>query len=473
MTPNLRRVAGSLPSAIATIAVVTVLLFVGSTGRFRFKYVEWWGSTYANLAEGFLHGQVSLFQTPDPALVALPDPYQPSARDNVKSVHDATYFRGKFYLYFTPLPVLLVYIPVKLMAGRYPSEPLVGTFFAICAFLVQAAFVMHALRDRRTWLPRWLWIAFAGVGNITLFLLVDVWMYEVAILSATFFSSLWAYSMLRFAERATWRTALMLGTFLALSIVSRPTLLILGLVTLGVLRTWRDAARVAIPLLVIGSLYGAYNYARFRSPFETGQQYQLTNVSLREFRSCGLCTRAELGRFFNSVQLYLFRAPAFDAHFPFVSLRYNEYDPEVTFPARHEEVGGVVPVIPLLVLSTFAAMLLLMAKAREPASRVAMLLTAGGWLTMLGLSTCAWVTARYELDFLPLLVLGAVLAIEEGFTRIAALGLNILPMRVTAIVLAGYSIVIGTALGLTGRTQAFSRYNPELFARIAGWFTPP
>jgi hypothetical protein len=44
--------------------------------------------------------------------------------------------------------------------------------------------------------------------------------------------------------------------------------------------------------------------------------------------------------------------------------------------------------------------------------------------------------------------------------------------RAFVVLLAVYSIVLGTLLGFTGRTQAFSRFNPELFQRVSGWFTP-
>lgn len=442
----------ALPNVAAMLFVLLAYVFVGSTGRFAFEWIDWRDSYHASLAEGFLGGRVSMAHAPDPALVAVPDPYLPELRKDVPSLHDASYFEGRYYLYFTPLPALLAYIPVKLVAGRYPSDALVATLFAIGAFLAQAAFVWRCRRA-------WLWILFVGMGNITLFVLVDVWMYEVAIFCGTLFSSLWAYALLRFNRNATLKTAAFLGTALGLAIASRPTLLILGVVTLFAIRKWRDAVAIAIPVILIGSMYGAYNYARFRSPFETGQQYQLTNVPLRDFPACRLCTVPELGRFFNSVNQYLFRAPAVNARFPFVSLSYNEYDPSVMFPAKHEEVAGVLAVIPLIGISV---LLLLMGQGRD---RTAILLTAAGWLTLFGLSTCAWITARYELDFIPVLALGTVLTLESAQVNRLT--------RAFITLLAVYSIVLGTLLGFTGRTQAFNRFNPELFQRVAGWFTPP
>lgn len=448
-----------LPVLIAILVVIAIYVFTGSVGGARFRLVEWWESSYPNMSEGFLNGKVSLMEDPDPRLAALPDPYQPNARNGIPSHHDASYFRGRFFLRFTPLPSLLVYIPVRLVAGKYPSDTIVGTIFAIVAFLAHVAFIIRALRDRRPWLPVWLWILFAGLGNVTLFILLDIWMYEVAVLCGMAFSSLWAYALLRFIEKPTWLTAALVGTFLGLAIVSRPTLLVLAVVTLFALRK-RSIIPFAVPLIVIGVLYGAYNYARFRSPFESGLQYQLTNVSLRDYPFCRLCTGPELGRFLNNVNQYLFRAPAVSAKFPFFVPSYNEYDPAVMFPAKHEEVIGVVAVIPLIVFGLFATLLV------WKTSRTATLLTAAGWLTMFGVSTCAWMTARFELDFLPAMILGTVLAIEEfGVTMARAL-----PLRVMTALLAVYSIVVGTLFGFTGRTEAFKRFNPELFERIAGWF---
>lgn len=455
-----RRALRALPAAIAILLVAAAYFFAGSNGRFRFELIGWEQSHYASLAEGFLRGQVSMAHVPDPALVAVPDPWLPELRKDVPSLHDASYFEGRYYLYFTPIPALLVHIPVKLATGRYPSDPLAGTLFAIGAFLAQAAFVLRALRDRKTALPRWLWILFTGLGNVTLFILVDIWMYEVAALCGMLFASLWAWSFLRFLDTPAWRSAALMGTFMALAIASRPTLIVLGAIAAIVVlmtKNWRIAVAAAVPVVLVGSLYAAYNEARFRSPFETGLQYQLTNVALRDFPSCRLCTGPELGRFLNTVQQYVFRPVEVNARFPFVALRYNEYDPAVTFPAKHEEVAGIFAVIPLLMASAFAVLLV--------RNRVAMLLTAGGWLTLLALSTCAWITTRYELDFLPPMILGGIVALEAGLAERRSL-------RYLVAALAVYSILLGTLLGLTGRSQAFSRFNPELFGKIASWFTP-
>jgi uncharacterized membrane protein len=273
-----------------------------------------------------------------------------------------------------------------------------------------------------------------------------------------FFAALWAWSFVRFLENATWRSAALMGAFMALAIASRPTLIVLGVIAaIAVLMTknLRIAVAAAVPILVVGAMYAAYNEARFRSPFETGLQYQLTNVALRDFPSCRLCTGPELGRFLNTVQQYVFRPVEVHALFPFVALRYNEYDPAVTFPAKHEEVGGIFAVIPLLMASAFTLLLV--------RNRLGTLLTIGGWLTLFALSTCAWITARYELDFLPPMILGGIVALEAGLAERRSL-------RALVAALAIYSIVLGTLLGFTGRTQAFRRFNPELFARIESLF---
>jgi hypothetical protein len=469
------RPAAAWSSVLAILAVVVIYVFVGSVGRFRFRYVEWWESAYPNLAEGFLMGKLSLALEADPRLAALPDPYDANARAGIVTVHDSSYYKGKFYLYYSPLPVLLVYIPVKVLAGRFPADAFVGTFFAVCAFLAQAAFVIHALRRRKTWIPTWMWIAFVGLANVTTFILVDIWMYEVAILCAMAFASLWAYSLLRFVENPTVGSAVSVGLFLALAIVSRPTLVLLGLVTLAAFLprwSWRRVIAAGIPLLVFASAYAVYNFQRFGSPFELGHQYVLSNVSLRDRSYCGLCSGGEVGRFFNTVNQYVFRQPAVNAHFPFVALNYNEFDPAVIVPAKKEELVGVFAIAPLLIGGVVGVLLLWTARVRGSLATMAMLLMAGGWLMLLALSTCGWFTARYELEFLPQLLLATVLAVEETLTLLADRQFQVRPLAVTGAVLALYSILLGFLLGFTGRTQAFNRFNPELFQRISSWFGP-
>src|SRR5271170_3296922 len=61
---------------------------------------------YARLADGFLHGQLSLPARPDPRLLVLTNPYDPKANAGLR-LDDAVLFNGKYYIYWGPVPALL------------------------------------------------------------------------------------------------------------------------------------------------------------------------------------------------------------------------------------------------------------------------------------------------------------------------------------------------------------------------------
>jgi len=467
-----RRLAGVLPTSAAVLLVLTAYAFFGSTGTWELRRVNWPESFYAGQVEGFLLGQLSLRHEADPALAKLANPYEMKQREGITFSWDASYYKGKYYLYFSPVPALLFTLPFKLVGKGYPSDPLTMTFFAMWAFLASSAFLKRALRhiEAARHIPFPVWVLLAGVGNAIPFTLTEVRVYEVAVACAMAMSATWAYTLLRFLERPSWRTAAVMGLFLALTVATRPNMIVL--IPVAALAMFLSGARrtmiaAAIPVFLIGSAYAIYNYQRFGSPFETGLSYQLTTKPMLDETPCRLCTASDFSRFMNTLMHYVFYPPKFVSTFPFAHLRYNDVDRETSFPARSEEVGGIAALTPLSIIgSAFALLLLLAKRVRDTGTRAAFFVLAAAWIAMLTLSTCRWVTARYSLDFAGLMLLGGIIAIEQGLTFLREAGVSVRPLRVLVVLLAVYSIVTGLLLGFAGPRMAFRNSNPELFERI-------
>ncbi len=94
----------TLQAGFALLFVLIIYVWFISIGPWRSR-----GHTsdyYSRLASSFLHGQLALEQKPDPALLALPNPYDHKARKNVPVLGDASLYKGKYYLYFGPFPGL-------------------------------------------------------------------------------------------------------------------------------------------------------------------------------------------------------------------------------------------------------------------------------------------------------------------------------------------------------------------------------
>lgn len=467
----------ALPNALAIVFVLLTYIFFGSHGHFAFQRVGWEQPNgrpgegyYASLAEGYLRGQLHLAHQPDPRLLALPHPYEYEGRHHqVDYLWDAAYLNGKYYLYHTSLPALIFYIPARVLTGSYPSDQLAATLFAAWAFVMSAAFLRRALGASQV--PAPVWILTLGLANVVPFVLSYSRTYEVAILCGAAMTSTWAYALLRFIEQPSNRRLLFAAIWLALAIASRPNLGILVVVFAVAIVTMKKtrAALVALaPLVIVGAALLLHNYARFRDPLQFGLDYQLTYMPMAERRICGACSVPEVMRLLHSASIYSFNEPVFYGKFPFVDMRGSLLDPDVSFYKFADQVAGVVPYAPLATLGTLFAVLLLLRKEGKDARFKAGLLTlAAGWLVLLALSTCWFVSARYEIDFWFLLSAGGIVCFEAGLGFLAASGIQIRPLRAIVIVVALSTSVLGLMLGFRGPNGAFSHGNPALYERLS------
>lgn len=463
-------------SGIAVALVIVAYLFFGTYGTFHFKSRPWdlppgrpADAYYAALGEGFLRGHLHMATRPDARLTAMPNPYDYEAREREKVPYlwDASYFNGRYYLYFTPLPALLFYIPARLLYGAYPSDQLASIFFALWAFSMAVAFLSRALKTRH--IPRPVWIALVGLGNVTAVVMVYSRTYEVAAFCGMALSATWAWCFLGWLDSPRTSRLLWSSSWLALAIAARPNLGVLALVFLvAVFLKQRKAILLAlIPLAVTAALLAAYNYARFHDPFEFGHRYQLTYLPMAEHHVCSCRTPREAMRLIHTTWLYVATPLAITGEFPFARLTVQNLDERISFNAQSDLLGSLGAVLPLSVIGTLFGIVLAL---RRNTSHRGLFLLGAGWLVLLGLSTCWYASARYELDFFLLIALGAIIALEAAITFFEELGVSTRPLRAAIIALACYSIVIGILLGFTGAGDAFRTGNPKLFGRLEALF---
>ena len=73
-----------------------------SAGHFPvFPHIQ---NDYVDLGTAFLRGQLALLERPDPRLADLGDPYEFTQRKGIPYRWDASYYGGKYYLYWGPAP---------------------------------------------------------------------------------------------------------------------------------------------------------------------------------------------------------------------------------------------------------------------------------------------------------------------------------------------------------------------------------
>lgn len=256
---------------------------------------------YEKITEAFLQGQLYFDVEVDPALLELDNPYDRDARieAGVESrqwddMWDHAYYDGHYYMYFGVVPVLLLFMPYRVLTG----SPLT-TYHATQVFAglyIVGLFLLFAYLSKK-FFPK---LPFAVYLLLTTAVTVmSIWycvsypaLYCTAIISALCMMiwSLYFFVRAVFDENITKKTFLFaaLGSlFGALAFGCRPTIALGNLMVIPLLITfirrrkltgkqWCCTALCALPYVAVAAGLMWYNNARFDNPFEFGQSYQMT-----------------------------------------------------------------------------------------------------------------------------------------------------------------------------------------------------
>jgi len=342
-------------------------------------------------------------------------------------VPDASYYKGRYYLYFGLTPAVTLLWPYAVLTGREMPTGAAVVIFCCIGFLAGSATWLAFRRRYFPTSPGWmapLGVLAFGLGTHVLALLSRALWWELAIAGGFCFGMLAiaaAYRAIHCERRATW---LCIGALcLGFAVGARPTwFLAVGLLIPPVWlaraegRAWRPMA------LAAGLTFGAclvalfaYNYARFGNFLEFGQRYQLSTAY--ESRLEHFSLRYLPGNLHD----YFLKWPAWTWDFPF--LRANVIPPHVSGSWGSEGVVGLGSVCPFVWLALAApAALFGMSKANRRAIAAVLI---GLALCFLGIGLPLWcmylTTPRYMADFSPtlgLLALSGALGIGQVY-RIA------------------------------------------------------
>ena len=454
-------------------------VYVLSAGTFT-KWPSY--NAYSDLlAEGFRAGHLYLAQQPSPELLAKPNPLDPA---NLSLwLWDASLYRGRFYMYWGPVPgALLAFAKVVLRIDQPVGDEVV-TFIFATGRLVFGALLLE-LVGRRVFPRAPIWLVAIGslvflLGNPMPFVLARGSVYEVAIMSGQCF----LIGGLYFALRAlVFSRNVLLSCGLAsvcwvLAGGSRGSLLpatwILCALTLVALRfvpvrprLWRTALALGLPLVVGAALLAFYNYARFGDFFETGMNHQM---SMRHFDSQLLYAPANL-------YSYLFRGLAYDCRFPYVAAPWYPGAAGIApwlavLPGYwvSEPVAGALNSCPWVLFGIFAVLAL----RREPdepwAARVfcVVAFTIASALTLLPALGMWMATMRFLLDVMSGATLLGAIGAFALWGRLAARPRWMRLLLVAPVIgVAVFSIGVGVLLGFQGYYEHFAKHNPALLQRL-------
>jgi tetratricopeptide (TPR) repeat protein len=421
-------VDGIMNNAWKSLAVVCVLVigsyaYMAESGLLELLSPNAASTNYNLLVQGFRAGHLHLEKEVPPGLAQLPDPYDATANAPYwflpYRLHDLSYYKGRLYLYFGVTPALILFWPYVALTGHYLFLRQAVAIFCTIGFLASVS-LLYALW-RRYFVEVSVWVIAACVLALGLatgmpVLLSQADINQVAIscgyiLTMLTLGAIWR--ALHEPERRCWWLAAASVTY-GLAVGARPSLLFGAIILLvPVIQAWRGRQRVWAllvattgPIVLIGLGLMLYNNRRFGSPFEFGQRYQLAATS-----HPGSVQNFSLSYLWFNFRLYFLKSVGWSRHFPFVQRATVP-----PLPPGHGKVEGpfgILMNVPLVWLA-LAVPLTWRNRSVEDGSNLRWFVTAVALLFGTGALTIGlfyYTSARYEMEFLPALLLLAVIGI--------------------------------------------------------------
>lgn len=446
------------------------------------------------LAESFLHGKLHLPIEPRKELLELQNPYDPFQNDGLR-LHDSSLYKGKYYVYYGVVPVILIYIPYLLLFNTYVSDSFVALIFMFGAVIWSTLFLVYLRKRYFEKIPDWmlyLSVVLVALSNCATYNLRCMAEYQVAIGCAYFFLTggiYWLCTSFKDSKIKFWR--IILGSlFLGLCVGGRPFYLFnIVLLFFTYYKIWKNnlinnlkvklalLLSLLIPFVTVFTLLGVYNYLRFDNFFEFGHKYVLTNINYKEIGFFGVANvKANL-------YLYLFHYPIYKPEFPYAFFNltlpsFFRY-PKIFY---YEKMIGLFTGTPFVLLSFLLPFLLKKVSNQNnletykdlkfPLFEFFMTLIPG-ILNITVLIFAIATTMRFYTDHSTYFVLATCIVWFYAYIRYKDSNIAMKRLIFTSIFLASLSIVNGFAFGIDGcEGTCFKRFNPSEYAKLENVFQP-
>lgn len=325
-----RRLPALMVVVAMTLLAVVAYRLIMTVGTWD-AWIGGGGGYFGALADAFAAGQTHLKVPPRPELLKLADPYDPAANLPYR-LHDALLYHNRYYLYWGPVPALVVLTVWSALGGPAPLTSIGDHAIVYVAAVGTVVFSLLLLaRVRRALFPsQGVWTLVVGGAVVAFatplpFMLARPAVYEAAILAGQcfFMGGIWASTRAfdqtgRIARRWLVASGVMLaaamGCRISLALGVAAAGVLIGLRVLWERRPLEAAARAAeadapraagvsprqrhvfdhigavvIPLLPLGlplvlglALLLQYNKARFGKWTEFGVRYQLAGINVNK-----------------------------------------------------------------------------------------------------------------------------------------------------------------------------------------------
>jgi len=372
---------------------------------------------YNLLVQGFRAGQLSVKKDAPPGLARLANPYNLFTYGRTSGLLDLSYCRGRLYLYFGVTPGLILFWPYAALTGHWLFHRQAVVIFCAMGFLASVGLLRAVWRRYFPEVSLGVIVACVlalGLATGVPVMLSQSDVCEVPISCAymlTMLSLGAIWCALHEPERqCRWLAAASLAYGLALG--ARPSLLFGAIILFVPVAQARREGRpmgapllaAIVPVVLIGLGLMLYNAQRFDNPFEFGLRYQLH-------------AERHGPQFFNRRHLWFnFRAYFLE---PVRWMARSPYVHEIARPPAPPDHGnvqhpfGILTNIPLVWLA-LAVPLAWRGRSEQEGRALRWFVTAVAVLfgivaLTLGFYYCT--AARFEVEFLPALLLLAVVGI--------------------------------------------------------------
>ena len=179
-------------TSLSILLVIIAYIWLISFGSWaHWPAITNYDGYYDELANAFQHGSLSLEIKPDSALLALHDPYDPAVRhsNNVPYPIDFSLYNGKYYLYFGPVPALILLV-IRLLGISAIGDHYLVFGFVLGMFIFQSLLIIKIWKRFFKNIPIWimsLCILFCGLVSPMPWILTEARVYESASASGQFF----------------------------------------------------------------------------------------------------------------------------------------------------------------------------------------------------------------------------------------------------------------------------------------------
>lgn len=456
---------------------------------------------YWKLTQAFQQGQTHLLEQPNPELAKLENPYDHHQREGLEYLWDTTYYDGKYFLYWGPVPAVL-----GVLVSAITSKPVTDAGLVFSFVLGTALFSVLLLRElfKQFKIPAWAFWGgiFASMFNAPLiWLLTRPTFYEVSISGGQFFLMAGFYLLFLAFRNSQPHSGLIAASALTFGLAGATRINLLpSVIVIAALLLWRiyimsgrkfsdsirSFAAALLPLAFVACSLFWYNYDRFGSIFEFGHRYQLTGPSL----TANYADISSVKYILPNAYTYIFRLPSLSGEFPFFTIPWikaNMWPLFIHLPEHYyytEPVAGILFVVPLIGLTVLFLVRWFWLVINGDIPRDAKPMDGhDGLFSWFGFVLFVYVLVqfsillvfinsamRYLVDVAPALIVLSMMVVGRSVDWIEKQPVARKLYATLWILASTATVVTGFLIGFTGDKNNFLNQNPGLYYQLYEWF---